>query len=189
MRFFYFIAILFSLASLAAIPAHGEVAVASGGRVKLTSLGAFDQVCHSLGPMTVGVIEQPHAGTILVDRVNDYPNFPAFNTRSRCNTMKLPETRISYQSTAGYIGQDETLIEIIGPMGRVLRYRFIISVRAGIISPMPQEPKATLHTSHWRRVAKTRAHVTAESASIHTRRPSTPAAQKKPKQDGQPINI
>jgi hypothetical protein len=183
MRFFYFAIVIFSLT---AISAHGEVAVASGGRVTLRSIGSFDQVCHSLGPMTVGVIEQPHAGTILVDHVNDYPNFAAYNTRSRCNTLKLPQTRISYQSTAGYIGPDQTVIETIGPMGNVLRFRFTISVRPGIISSAPEEPKTTFHRARRRNVAKARSQVTAERAVTHSHRPNAPA---KSKQDGRPISI
>jgi hypothetical protein len=115
MRLFYFVI----LSLLAAGAARAEVAVVSGGRVQLTAISAVDQVCHSLGPMSVGVLQQPHAGSIIVDTIKGYPNYPAFNTRSHCNTLKLPQTRISYQSAPGFIGSDETVVEIIGPLGGV----------------------------------------------------------------------
>ncbi len=129
-----FIGVIFFL-FIASFPAQAELVVASGGRLTLISTGAFDQACHSLGRMSVSLIQQPSNGTILVEDVKDYPNFWAFNTRSRCNTLKLPKTRVSYQSNPGYVGTDETIIEIIGPMGRVRRLRYYISVRQGLSMP------------------------------------------------------
>jgi hypothetical protein len=138
-----------------ALPARAEIAVVSGGRVKLATMGSFDQGCHSLGRTSVSIIQQPHSGAVLVDTINDYPNFPATNTRSRCNTLKLPETRILYQSSPGYVGTDEVIVETIAPEGAVRRLRFFISVRPGILVPQPQSRSELAPPRHHRRVAKT----------------------------------
>lgn len=164
-------------------PANAEVAVASGGRVMLRTVGAFDQVCHSLGPMTVNVTQPPRAGTITAERILGYPNFPAYNTRSRCNTMKLPQTRVMYQSTPGYIGWDDVEFEMIGPLGQVTHSRFVISVREGVVSSVPDATVGTSHVHHRHRAVKT-ATVATPKHVVHEhkvkRPPKTPSEDQKP---------
>ena len=111
------------------LPAKAEVAVVSGGQVTLTTLSEIDQGCNSHGQVSVGLIEQPQGGRIDVRPTRAYPNFISYNTRSRCNTRKLPATLVTYRASPGFTGSDNVTIEAVFPSGGVRRYRFAISVR------------------------------------------------------------
>lgn len=120
--------------------AHGEVAVVSGHSVSLMTTSSLDQACHSLGPVTVNVLEQPHGGTLLVEQTRAYPSFSALNTHSRCNTIKVPATRVIYQSSGDFLGLDFTTVELIFPEGGVRRVRIAVSVRPlGPGMPVPHD--------------------------------------------------
>ncbi|GJE41882.1 hypothetical protein [Methylobacterium soli] len=106
-----------------------ERVTASGHTLKITSVSAVDPTCQSLGPVTIGLIDVPHDGRIEVQQGRDFPNYSTLNTRSRCNTRKVPATLVLYTPTAGYIGEDDFTIEIVGPQGQVGRARYHISVR------------------------------------------------------------
>ena len=110
------------------IPTFEKVALA-GRTLRVASLSALDQACQSLGPLAISLIDVPHAGRVTVEHGRDYPNFSALNTRSRCNTRKVPSTVILYTPASGYTGSDEFAIEIVGPHGNVGRARYEISVR------------------------------------------------------------
>lgn len=110
------------------VPSFERVA-AAGHPLKISSISAIDQVCHSLGPITVGIVDAPHNGSITVEQGRDFPNFSALNTRSRCNTHKVPATRVFYTPASGYAGDDAFVIEYVGPLGEVGRARYHISVR------------------------------------------------------------
>jgi hypothetical protein len=125
---------------LSAMPAAAEVAVVSGGTVKLGTFGSVDPVCHPLGGATVHVIEQPQGGALLVSSVQDYPNFPTFNPHAICNTRKVPQTRVSYQASAGFVGMDSAAVELVFPEGNVRRLRFAISVREAALPPTVLPP-------------------------------------------------
>lgn len=172
---------------LTPLPAQAEVAVGSGGRVTLVALGSFDQGCRSQGRIIVNVIESPHAGSILVDQINGYPNFSALNTRSRCNTLRLPQTRVRYQSAAGYAGTDEMVLEFIGPLGRVFRHRFTVSVRPGLVLQPAPEPELTRdrHARH-RYVARSNLKRHSEADE---RRSVPPSAHEKRMENNRPIGI
>jgi hypothetical protein len=131
--------------------AAADVVVASGGRIRLDMWGSFDQACRSLGPMAVNILHGPQGGTLSIERVLDYPNFNTLNSRSRCNTSKRPETRLIYQSSAGYVGDDTAAVEWIGPFGNMFRRSYRISVRPGVVQP-PEVSEAPLrprrHSRH-----------------------------------------
>jgi hypothetical protein len=175
---------------IAAVPAQAEIAVVSGGRVKLTAAGFFDPVCHSLGPLTVGVSLQPHAGSILVNHGLDYPSFSVFNTRSRCNTLRLPMTLVSYQASAGYVGTDETALEIVGPTGRIIRLRYVISVRPAATMPPGDPPLASFYRPRHPHHYVSRAHALAAAMRpSHHSQEKLPQRRKPPAKDERPINI
>lgn len=120
--------------------ARGEVAVVSGHSVSLMTTSSLDQTCHSLGPVTVNVLEQPRGGYLLVEQTRAYPAFNALNTHSRCNTIKVPATRVIYQSSGNFLGLDFATVELIFPEGGVRRVRLAISVRPlGPGMPVPHD--------------------------------------------------
>lgn len=103
--------------------------MAAGRTLRVSSMSAIDQTCRSLGQFTINMIDAPHDGRVEISHGSDFPNFSALNTRSRCNTRKVPATFVSYTPSPAYSGEDEFAIEIVGPMGNVRRARFQISVR------------------------------------------------------------
>ncbi len=117
--------------------AQAEVVVAAGRSVSLMTLSSIDPTCHALGPVTVNVVEQPRGGYIEVSQTKAYPSFNTLNSRSRCNTLKLPATRVSYQSAGNFLGLDFVTVEAIYPEGAVKRIRVAVSVRP--IAPAPPE--------------------------------------------------
>ena len=118
--------------------AKAELVVAAGRSVSLMTLSSIDPTCHALGPVTVNVIEQPRGGFIQVSQTKDFPSFNTLNSRVRCNTLKLPATRVTYQSAGNFLGLDFVTIEAIYPEGAVKRIRVAISVRP--IAPPPAPP-------------------------------------------------
>ena len=109
--------------------AKAEVVVAAGHSVSLMTLSSIDPTCHALGPVTVTVLEQPRGGYIQVSQTRDFPNFNTLNSRARCNTLKLPATRVTYQSAGNFLGLDSVTVEAIYPEGGVKRIRLAVSVR------------------------------------------------------------
>ena len=110
------------------IPTLERVA-ASGLTLKIASMSAIDQGCQSLGPMTGGLVETPRNGRVGVQQGRNFPKFSTLNTRSRCNTGKLLATLVLYSPAAGFIGEDDFAIEVVGPLGQVGRARYHVSVR------------------------------------------------------------
>ncbi|WP_156629444.1 hypothetical protein [Methylobacterium sp. Leaf85] len=103
--------------------------VAAGHTLKLGTMSSLDQTCKSLGGTAVNIIDSPHNGEIYVQQNRDYPSYPTTNTRSRCNLQKVPVTQLFYTPNPGFRGDDTVIVELITPLGDVLRERFNISVR------------------------------------------------------------
>ncbi|MGY2050871.1 hypothetical protein [Methylobacterium sp. JK268] len=105
-----------------------KVAVA-GHPQKFASYTAVEENCTSAGAMTVHIIEPPGHGTLDVRYGRAYPNFPAYNPRSRCNTRQVPATLLSYTSAPDYRGEDEFVVEAVGPFGTPTEIRYHVTVR------------------------------------------------------------
>lgn len=106
-----------------------ERVVSAGHTLKVMSVSSVDQACHSLGPFAVSLMDAPRDGRVEVVQGRDFPNFSTLNTRSRCNTRKLPATVVTYTPAPGFVGEDDFAIEIVGPLGGVGRARYHIMVR------------------------------------------------------------
>lgn len=110
------------------MPTQQRVAT-SGRRQKIDFVINLDPACKPLGLSEVNVLEAPRGGQISTARGQEYPNFPSFNTRSRCNTTRVPAVVVSYQSEAGFRGEDEFAIEYVSPFGVPRRIRYHVDVR------------------------------------------------------------
>ena len=103
--------------------------VASGRTQKIAYFNAIDPTCRSMGAMAISLIEEPHAGKVQLAQGQEYPNFTTLNSRSRCNTRRLPATQVLYTAAPGYVGSDEFALEVVGPLGAARRIRYRIAVR------------------------------------------------------------
>ncbi len=128
MRLIGFAAFFAGLMTMTA--AYAQRAVASGGQIQIVSFVSLDQACHSNGLPAVNLLARPYGGVVAIKTAYGYSNFPSWNTRSRCNAMKVPQTRVLYQSTPGFRGSDHVEFEVIFPVtGVVRRFDVPISVR------------------------------------------------------------
>lgn len=103
--------------------------VASGRAQKIDIVISLDPTCQSMGLSQVNILEPPRSGQIVTTQGREYPNFPSFNTRSRCNTHRVPALVVSYQSAADFRGEDEFTLEFVGPLGVPRRLRYHVEVR------------------------------------------------------------
>ncbi len=106
-----------------------ERLVNAGRTQKIGFVVALDPACRSLGPVSVNLLDPPHAGQIQLAQGREYQDFSAFNTRARCNTQKVPATQILYTAPPGYAGEDDFTIEIVDQLGGMQRRRFRVTVR------------------------------------------------------------
>jgi len=106
-----------------------ERVVGAGRTQKIGYFAAIDPTCHSMGQMTINLLDEPHGGRIQVMQGREYPSFATFNTRSSCNKSKLPATQLFYAAAPGYTGEDEFTIEVVGPLGAAQRWRYRVTVR------------------------------------------------------------
>ena len=176
--------------------AAAETIVAAGHSATLMTVASIDQVCHSLGAATINVLEPPHGGFLEVLQTKAYPNFNALNTRSRCNTLKLPATEVVYQSAGNFLGPDAVTLEIILPGGGARRVRLAVSVRpvttnfeaappagAETLAPeasapaVPDHPKTPVHRKKRTVAAVPRRH---PEVPVKAAPPTPPAAPKDP---------
>ncbi|MCJ2036750.1 hypothetical protein [Methylobacterium sp. J-068] len=106
-----------------------EKVVSAGHTLTVASFSSLDPTCRSLGPMSVSLIDTAHDGRVQVEEGRDFPSFSTLNTRSRCNSRKVPTTFVRYTPSPGYTGEDEFALEFVSPGGDVGRARFHITVR------------------------------------------------------------
>jgi hypothetical protein len=85
--------------------------------------------CSVVGVPAVHFIEQPKNGKVSVENGNGFSNFPASNTRSKCNSSRSDGAVISYTPNPGYIGDDSISTEIIYHDGSSIKRRYAIEVK------------------------------------------------------------
>ena len=103
--------------------------VPSGGKVLLWQGYSLNPDCSSLGPITVKLVQSPGHGTVTDITTKVFPNFPANNPHSICNTRKVPGQRMTYASSGSFTGQDLVEIEAFFPDGSAQVIRIPIIVR------------------------------------------------------------
>lgn len=103
--------------------------VASGRSTPVYPYIVVNPACKTIGQADIGLTESPRHGRVKVEPGIDYPSFSAANPLSVCNKQKFPSQRIVYTSEPGFTGEDEFVVEAIGPFGVPQRGRFHITVR------------------------------------------------------------
>jgi hypothetical protein len=96
-------------------------------------LGYFDSVtqdCTPTGPIELRVISAPGHGRYDIQDALNFPEFPASNTHSVCNTHKVPSREIWYTPAPGYVGDDSLKLDVVFSVsGWEVKYEYLISVR------------------------------------------------------------
>ena len=103
--------------------------VASGRPQPIYPYIIVNAACKTMGQADIGLAERPRHGRVTVEQGIDYPSFSPANPRSVCNKQKFPSQRIVDTSEPGFAGEDEFVVEAIGPFGIPQRGRFHVTVR------------------------------------------------------------
>jgi len=102
--------------------ARANYPVPPRGTVRIGSFYALDPTCATIGMPSISVVAGPSNGRIEARQTRDYPNFPTFNIRARCDLRKVPVTEVLYRPTPGFRGVDFVEYEVIFPRGQLRRY-------------------------------------------------------------------
>ncbi|GAB0118975.1 hypothetical protein [Acidisoma sp. 7E03] len=73
--------------------------------------------CTPLGDVDAKVILPPGHGKVSITAGTAFPNYAPGDPPYACNSHRSPATIIAYQAKPGYVGQDETKVQIFFPDG------------------------------------------------------------------------
>jgi hypothetical protein len=103
--------------------------VAAGHQLRVLWAYSLNPDCSSLGQVVVRVTQQPQHGRIAVRNGHAFPTFASSNSRSVCNTRRVPGVEAYYQAPAGFTGFDSVGFEAIFPSGSYQQITRNIQVR------------------------------------------------------------
>ncbi len=97
---------------------------------RLTFTTSLNPDCTPSGSRAVVKVVQPaQHGEVEVKETQDFPNFPPFNPRAKCNSQRVPGTIVTYHPARGYVGDDAFAYETYTNTGRVIRNSITANVR------------------------------------------------------------
>jgi hypothetical protein len=102
----------------------------SGKKQILGSASSTLPDCTMDGYPIVTVTGKPSNGQVVIEKDLAYPSFPKDNVRSVCNAQKVPGVSFYYTSNPGFVGTDNTVLDLLFPDGSIRKYNFSISVRS-----------------------------------------------------------
>ncbi len=97
-------------------------------KIRLSRETVIDVTCQAYGQMTLQVIKQPSHGAITLVDETDFPNYPATNARSACNSRKVPTKSAYYEAKSGFIGIDTVVLLFSTSDGPVRQESYNINV-------------------------------------------------------------
>ena len=111
------------------IKTNRTVNVISGGTIAGNFMTALNPDCTLAGEYKIRVTQPPASGTVTIDRKHDFTSFAPMNPRSKCNTHRVPGSRIVYHAKAGFVGTDFYSVEIFMPNGAMVTDNVNVNVR------------------------------------------------------------
>ena len=94
--------------------------------------------CTSAGLPTVWVTSAASHGSVELQNVDHFTEFPATNQRYECNKKKNPSIAVVYTSDKSFVGFDRFTVKCVFPAGNVTTQEFLITVEK---SPAAQPTK------------------------------------------------
>ena len=91
------------------------------GTVRIGNYYALDPTCAIVGLPRIQVLSGPSNGQIETRQVRDFPSYPTFNIRAKCDTQRVPMTEVLYRAAPGFHGVDMVTYAIIFPRGEMRR--------------------------------------------------------------------
>jgi hypothetical protein len=101
----------------------------SGQKQLISYFLSLNPDCTPSGTPVVTIVTPPAHGQLIVETAPQFPNYPKENTRSACDTQRVPAQVLSYTSTPGYTGQETVAVSVLYPLGNLERLDYSITVR------------------------------------------------------------
>lgn len=122
--------VILTIVMLSAHSANAQTkTVVAGKPFRLDFAYSTNPDCTSTGDVVVRVTSPPSNGSVSIYKSSVFPNFPASNVRSACNTRRVPGTIATYTARRGYTGSDTVSLEMIFPSGLHRQQTYYLMVR------------------------------------------------------------
>jgi len=127
-------ALLFGVTACGALaqsfpPVNFSPVAPSGVKRQVGFFAAVNPDCSSAGDADARISKQPKNGSVTIENGAGYTNFPEKNQRYPCNLKQSQGLRIIYTSKEGFTGQDNFEIEIFGPLGGAVVWKYNVTVK------------------------------------------------------------
>jgi hypothetical protein len=100
----------------------------SGTALSVYYFYAVGTDCTSAGLPTVWVTSAASHGSVELQNVDHFTEFPATNQRFECNKKKSPSVAVVYTSNKTFVGVDRFTVKCVFPTGNVPTEEFLITV-------------------------------------------------------------
>jgi hypothetical protein len=84
--------------------------------------------CTSAGLPTIEVTRTASHGSIRVQNVDHFTDYPSTNQRYECNKKKSPSVAVVYTSEKTFVGVDRFTVKCVFPSGVVRTKEFVVTV-------------------------------------------------------------
>lgn len=108
----------------------------SGTALSVYYFYAVQMDCTSAGLPTVWGTSAASHGSVELQNVDHFSEFPATNQRFECNKKKNPSIAVVYTSDKTFVGVDRFTVKCVFPAGNVTTEEFLITVE----KPLPAQP-------------------------------------------------
>jgi hypothetical protein len=108
----------------------------SGTSLSVWYFYAVQMDCTSAGLPTVWVTSAAAHGSVEIQNVDHFTEYPATNQRFQCNKKKSPSVEVIYTSDKNFVGTDKVTLKCVFPAGNVTIRKFQITVE----SPPTNQP-------------------------------------------------
>ena len=100
----------------------------SGRNLNVWYFYAVQVDCTTAGLPTVWVTSAPSHGSVEIQNVERFTEYPATNPRVECNKKKSPSVDVVYTSGKAFVGVDKFTVKCVFPSGDVQTKEFLITV-------------------------------------------------------------
>jgi hypothetical protein len=121
---------IFAILLLSISTAHAQTkTVIAGKPFRLDFAYSTNPDCTTTGDVVIRVTSPPSNDSVSISKRSVFPNFPASNIRSACNSRRVPGTIATYIARRGYTGPDTVSLESIFPSGLPRQQTYYLTVR------------------------------------------------------------
>jgi hypothetical protein len=111
-----------------AASAHVQKTTFSGAVQPVWYFYSLNPDCTSAGVPIVEVVQAPFHGSILIENVKHFTEYPSTNQRYECNRKKSPGVAVVYTSEKSFVGTDRFAVKSVFASGNVQTKEFVVTV-------------------------------------------------------------